>query len=61
MARPKTTPTILRKRRKGKDDITKRDWSKNLLGEAFTKAPEPMELLKFYATQEMVGNRGLYK
>ena len=61
MARTKSMPAILRRKRLGKDNITKRDWSKNLLGEAFVKAPERMELLKFYSTQERVGSSELYK
>ncbi len=50
----KKPPRILRERRKSdRDDITKRDWSNNPLGEAFVKkAPETTKPLKFYATEE---------
>ncbi len=55
-------PEALRKRRiLKKDDIPKRDWSKNPLGEAFTKLPEATETLRFYNTQDQVGGRELYE
>jgi hypothetical protein len=67
--RPKAgakAPKLLNDRRKipyTKTDVTKRDWSKNRLGQAFLKMPEPMTKDPFYSHGENgpVGSYGNHK
>ncbi len=60
---PKEPPKILmeRRRRGSLDRIQERDWSKNKLGPAFLKKPEPMQMAKFYASSEASGTPEAYK
>lgn len=61
IARIKVPKILIDKRKPGyADDIQKRGWGRNKLGQAFVKKPEQMRLSKFYSSGEM-GSTEEYK